>query len=166
MSDTAVIKTAAHTTPRKCKRTNCTPSCYNHTPTWSSAHTSLPAAHLWRGFPAAHHQDMSAVGTAPTLVLQVGCAHHHLDNDTRHQRQVLFTALPILSALHQTHTRSNSKAPAAKLFRTLWSPHLIQSPPRHQALCCSLSLQNQTHSSSPCISINPHCPSPLSVHTK
>ena len=116
MSDTAVIKTAAHTTPRKCKRTNCTPSCYNHTPTWSSAHTSLPAAHLWRGFPAAHHQDMSAVGTAPTLVLQVGCAHHHLDNDTRHQRQVLFTALPILSALPQTHTCSNSKAPAAKLM--------------------------------------------------
>ena len=34
----------------------------------------------------------------------------------------------------------------ASHFLTLWPPHLEQSPPRHQALCCILSLPSKANS--------------------
>ena len=50
-------------------------------------------------------------------------------------------------------------------FFTLRSQHLVQSPPRHQALWYSLFLQTRTQTfSSPNILVK-HCPSPLSVCT-
>ena len=50
-------------------------------------------------------------------------------------------------------------------FVTLWSPHLEQSPPKHQELCYSLFLQHQTQDISLRIFKLSNTPSPPSVCT-